>query len=354
MEININTIEKIESGINPPNDHCYRILKPTLFVLRFIGGPTGLWRHGSKKKFFPEKLSKYAAFLLLISINGGIVVDCVFTYLETIRPDREFNNNLNLFFALTLCMTGAVGLDILWWKRKLLRELLVEIDVEPQVGEVHDSALNLCKIRKKIFKMYAFMAIFVTFANYSFFDSTEKSKADFLSSGNHKARFLFVIRCIAVFVFAIILSLYISLTWVFRLKVRKVIKHVKLLRDSNQLPNRNETQLIEIWFNNYVKQFRKYELSFKQIAGLIYIVIFWSIMSLAEQCIVALMSQQWTQNTEDWIQESLNSALLTYFLYCTSSIDHSLRKLVKILYQIALKINSQEDSKSRLSQRVSQ
>jgi len=202
--------------------------------------------------------------------------------------------------------------------------------------------------------MYVFMAIFVTFANYSFFDSTEKSKADFLLKDNHKGRILFAVRCIAVFVFAIILSLYISLTWVFRLKVRKVIKHVKLLKDSNQLPNRNETQLIEIWFNNYVKQFRKYELSFKQIAGLIYIVNFWSIMSLAEECIVALMSQQWTQNIKDWIQESLNSALLTYFLYCTSSIDHSLRKLVKILYQIALKINSQEDSKSRLSQRVSQ
>jgi hypothetical protein len=251
-------------------------------------------------------------------------------------------------------MTGAVGLDILWWKRKSLRELLAEIDIEPLVGEVHNSAPNLCKIRKKTFKMYAFMAIFVTFANYSFFDSTEKSKADFLSSGNHKGRFLFAIRSIAVFVFAIILSLYISLTWVFRLKVRKIIKHVKLLRDSDQLPNRKETQLIEIWFNNYVKQFRKYELSFKQIAGLIYIVIFWSIMSLAEQCIVALMSQQWTQRFEDWIQESLNSALLAYFLYCTSSIDHSLRKLVKILYQIALKINSQEEPNSRLSLRVSQ
>lgn len=350
----INTIEKMESVINPPNDHCYRILKPTLFVLRFIGGPTGLWRCRSKNKFISEKISKYAAFLLLIFINGGIVADCVFTYIETIRPDRKFNDNLNLFFALTLCMTGAVGLDILWWKRKSLRELLAEIDIEPLVGEVHNSAPNLCKIRKKTFKMYAFMAIFVTFANYSFFDSTEKSKADFLSSGNHKGRFLFAIRSIAVFVFAIILSLYISLTWVFRLKVRKIIKHVKLLRDSDQLPNRKETQLIEIWFNNYVKQFRKYELSFKQIAGLIYIVIFWSIMSLAEQCIVALMSQQWTQRFEDWIQESLNSALLAYFLYCTSSIDHSLRKLVKILYQIALKINSQEEPNSRLSLRVSQ
>lgn len=109
------------------NQDFYTILRPTLFFLRFFGGPLDLWRSDEEKPLLVIKLGRVASVVILFLVNFGAVADLASTMVLAQKPNRDFSDNLNLFYIACLNITGALALDILWWRRRMLRQLLKEI-----------------------------------------------------------------------------------------------------------------------------------------------------------------------------------------------------------------------------------
>ena len=350
----MSNICKVEEWLKPKNfNHkFYSILKPTIFVLRFIGGPTGLWRLSTERSNFGQKLTTFSALFMLIVINMGAIGDLASTYQTICKPDRKFEDNINLIHALVLNIYCALALDIFWWRRKLLRDLLYSIDFEPKICEKFDTEcqkINEKEINEKSIKIFLFMLTFIVYTIYFVFMSTERGNEDMKSINFHLENTLLGIRCLSVLLFAIILSFYISLSWVFRLKVSRINRHLKnrLIRDARNgiNPSECQTKLIELWFTSYIIDFKKFEIIFKQIAGTFYIIMIWSVLSLAEESITNIMSNIWHgSQIESLFHEALSISLLAYFLYSVSIVEHYFIKLVKLLYHLSLIVRFSSDS----------
>ena len=359
-----NGVHVIDYGINEINQNYYSMCRPTLFVLRFIGGPPGLWRFKTgkhKSRIF----TKVCAILMLLALNLGIVGELYFAIL-TSNSKLSFNQNMNRFFVIAICICGTLSLDILWWRRNDLIKLINCIDLEPKMCEVIDSACRkkcLKEIRNKTIKLFVFMLFFSLYTNFVYNISSEKFRdmlEDISTFHCHMTIFLYVLGFLSNYPFAIILSLYISLSWIFRLKVERIVKSLKLdinLANNGQYPCKSHSKATELWFISYSQQFKKFDSIFKQIAGLIYVVMVLSIMSLAEETIHNILSRMWmSANCLDFIHELISGAVLVYFLHSLSNVEHSLRKLVKLLYRLSLKIkfiDPNDEFAQNLSEKVS-
>ena len=125
----VKTIVKFEQKLRFNSDqNFYSILKPSLFCLRFFGSPIGLWRTDKKRSVCRQAIAKSAAFIQLILINIAAIGDVVATMTSVSKPDHKFDDNIPfLFYALGINITGAIALDIIWWRRTILRQLLENI-----------------------------------------------------------------------------------------------------------------------------------------------------------------------------------------------------------------------------------
>ena len=125
----VNTICRFDSSHNicKSNQKFYSILRPTLFFLRFFGAPTGLYRIYQNRTKCSRRMSRIGALVMLVVINMGAIGDFMSTLNTVSNPRRQFDDNMNLFYALGLNITGALALDILWWRRRILRQMLHSI-----------------------------------------------------------------------------------------------------------------------------------------------------------------------------------------------------------------------------------
>ncbi|CAG2179388.1 unnamed protein product, partial [Oppiella nova] len=335
---------------------------PTIFALRFTGGPTGLWRLCRKRHIICQKISQFFAFLFLVAINAGAIDDCFATYQSLIQPDRSFVDNENLFYSLALNVTGALALDILWYRRRLLRELLDMIDLEHRICIIFDEEIrraNARIIRKKSCGMFVFMVSYAWYTIWSVIDSSDESnivKPDNRIQEIH-CLIVYIIRCLSVLVFSIILSFYISLSWVFRLKVRRINQHLKKqlseatnkANDANPAVN-DSAKIIELWFRAYIIQSKKFEIIFKQIAGMFYMVMIYSILALAQIVMSAVLNNLTDMSPMKPICDGIASlAIIVYFLYSVSIVEHYLLKVARLLYQLSLTIRFRSDDNETIT-----
>ena len=208
--------------------------------------------------------------------------------------------------------------------------------------------------------MFLFMLVFMSFTIYSLLDSTSRSNGNWMDMDFHMQNTLFGIRCISVIVFALILCFYISLSWIFRLKIRRINGFLKrsLIEEAKvgKIPDQSHAKCIEVWFTSYIIQFKKFELIFKQIAGFFYLVQVWSVLALAKECITKVLHNIWvTHEARDLGHELISCALLAYFLYSISIVEHYLIKLVKLLFHLSLIVRfiSDDNLSTNLSKKVS-
>ena len=361
-----NAICDLQTGICDENQNFYSMCKPTLFPLRFIGGPPGLWRF-RRKDTKPRNFRKVCSVVMLLALNFGAIADFLIAIkTSTTHPNYTFSQNMNLFFVLAISISGTLGLDILWWRRRELIKLLDSIDFEPKMCEITDAKCkraNEKEVRNKSIKMFIFMLFFAGYNNFIFATSSDKTKNDFFDVKSiefHMNAVLYVLGFLAVYPFSVILSLYVSLSWIFRLKVKRMIRYIQFdieLAQNGKHPSLVHAKSIELWFLLYVAQFKKYDLVFKQIAGLIYVVMVWSVLSMSEKSITSLLNQEWVGSDGwDFLHESISISVLVYFLYSLSSVEYSLRRFVKLLYRLSLKIkfmDSTDESALDLSDKVS-
>ena len=360
MDINGNSF--IEPTVKDViNYQFYSMLKPTLFVLRFFGGPTGLWRF-KKCNASPGQYRKVCAVLMLLMYNLGAISNLYFNVNAMIRSKSSFRQNIKSLYVLAISTCGTLCLDILWLKRNKLRQLLREIDFEPKCCPIIDQEVrgkNEKEIRVKTIKLSIAMVLFVAYVNYVYFTLVLGDKNRVTSAiENRLIILIYIFNFMSIYPFTMILSFYISLSWIFRLKVYRVIRYLRENLDdqcrNRTIPNPSHVEMIQVWFSAYVVQFKTYNLIFKQIAGWIYLVLVWSVMALGEQTLSNVMAK----NVLDWdkncfVHEILSAIVLLQFLYWVSTVDYILKKFIKLLYRQALVFKfGQTDVSQCLSEKV--
>ncbi|CAG2108025.1 unnamed protein product [Medioppia subpectinata] len=333
-----------EKPIKQYDQKFYSAVRPTLFLLRFLGGPTGLWKvdHG----FWRTIVSTITALLMLLVLNVCMLYQCVRTVRTVMIPGRSFNQNVVYFFDMAINFTGVMALDILWVRRKELISLLNLIDLEPKVNDNFDddnTRKNRRKIRSKTTKLLIFLLFFTALMvaplniNTNDYDYYELQ----VLVDNHITVLINIASCLSTLAFGAVLSLYLVLSWVLRLKVCRIVAHLKnnLLPEAQKgrNPRLNEPKLIQTWFTSYAVIFKKYNMIFKQIAGLIFVVLLWSVLSMSNQIITFFVEQiKFLDNIYMWIHEVMCAIALILFLFVVSSVEYKIDKLMKQLFHLAL------------------
>ncbi|CAG2108026.1 unnamed protein product [Medioppia subpectinata] len=326
------------------NQKFYSAVKPTLFLLRFLGGPTGLWK--VDHCFWRTVVSNITALLMLLVLNVCAVYQCVRSVRTVIIPGPSFNQNVIFIFALAINLTGVMALDILWVRKKELISLLNLIDLEPKVNDNFDddnTRKNRRKIRSKTTKLLIFLVLFMALI-VSPFDSNNKNyNKDEIQVlvVNHITILFDIMAVFSTVGFGAVLSLYLVLSWVLRLKVCRIVAHVKnnLLPEAQKgrNPRLNEPKLIQTWFTSYAVIFKKYNMIFKQIAGLTFVVLLWSVLSMSYQIIAFFVENiKFLDNIYMWFHEVMCAIALIYFLFVVSSVEYKIDKLMKQLFHLAL------------------
>ena len=99
-----------EDFIEIVDHNYYSNLKPTLFMLRYLGGPTGLWRIYSKRSALSEMIRQIMAFLMLVMLNVGTVLGIYMMIINVLfHKIIKSKTNAGLFFALFLDLTAIFG-----------------------------------------------------------------------------------------------------------------------------------------------------------------------------------------------------------------------------------------------------
>ena len=358
-----NLICNLQSGICEINQNYYTMCRPTLFPLRFIGGPPGLWQFRSAVQ--PGKYRQVFALIMMIALNMGAIGELVITLKTSDHTGNTFSQKINMLFVLAITMSGTISLDILWWRRCHLKELLGSIDYEPKMCDITDancSLKNQKEIHSKTIKLFIFMLFFTAYIEWLYISSTYKSRdpdETYTSVQFHLNLIMFILGFLAIYPFSIIMSFYISLSWIFRLKIQRAIKCILKdieLAQKGKKPAPIHAKSIELWVSLYMVQFKKYNLVFKQIGGLIYLVMVLSVLSLAENSINSVLSQSFVDNDFwDLVHEIISLSVLVYFLYSLSNVEYTLRRFVKLLYRLSLSIkfvDSSDSSALDLSEKV--
>ncbi|CAG2105410.1 unnamed protein product [Medioppia subpectinata] len=326
----------------------YSVLRRTLFLLRFLGAPTGLWHLKSPHSTARSRLSLIGACIMLFASNLGAVGDAYLTIKDIfyMGQNRTFIENSTMVFLLLLNITGAVGLDILWWRRKQLIHLLDLIDWETrECGDGGQGLATECKfdckhLRRNMIQLFAFNMIFSVFVSYLFITSSERPDYPTRHSYIHDlALALYGIRFFTIAAFTLIFELLVTFSWIFRLKVYKELRRVKknLLTEakSGQNPDPSEAKRMERWFTTFIVEFKLFDLIFKQISGFIYGLMVWSTLSLSEELITTIITHKVEKNElSHAINELFTLLVLIVFLHSLSGVEHIQRQLVKHLYHL--------------------
>lgn len=347
------------------NYRFYSMLKPTLFALRFLGGPTGLWRF-QKCRASPGHYRRVFAILMLLAYNLGALSNLYYNIISMARMETSFKDNINSFYVLAISSCGTLCLDTLWLKRNQLKQLLRVIDFEPKCCPIIDAEVkrkNEREIRRMTIKLSIMMVLFTTYVNYVYITLTIDVNSQQSLMKNQCQRgfiiFLLVFNFLSIYPFTIILSFYISFSWIFRLKICRVIQYVRQSIDEQSengvIPDPSHVKMIAVWFTSYMTQFKTFNAVFKPIAGFIYIVMVWSVMALSQQTLSDILGK----SVNDWDKSSLahemtSVLILLYFLYSISSVDYCSKKLIKLLYRqsLAIKFESTNTFCHNLSEKV--
>ena len=92
-------------------DHnYYSKLKPTLFMLRYLGGPNGLYRRYSKRWQITKIITQLVAFLMLLALNVGTVLGIIVTIHTTLVQKTNFRQKLLVFVGLFVAKAGVIGI----------------------------------------------------------------------------------------------------------------------------------------------------------------------------------------------------------------------------------------------------
>ena len=73
-------LDKSDDSIENMDQNYYHILKPTLYMFRYLGGPTGLWRIYSNRSHIMTIITRVMAFFMLLVINVGTIMGCYVTF----------------------------------------------------------------------------------------------------------------------------------------------------------------------------------------------------------------------------------------------------------------------------------
>ena len=99
-----------EDFIENVDHNYYSKLKPSLFMLRYLGGPPGLWRLHSKRSEILTIVTQTIAFLTLVVLNVGSVFGFYMIIGLVQQQDHvPFQQKTFVFFALFLELTGIIG-----------------------------------------------------------------------------------------------------------------------------------------------------------------------------------------------------------------------------------------------------
>src|SRR5947207_2285295 len=95
----------IQTELCEVNQNYYQMCRPSLFPLRFIGGPPGLWRLKSAG-IKSRKYRKICSIIMLVAMNLGAVSDAYHFVRASNSTILTFSQNMNLFFALAISVSG--------------------------------------------------------------------------------------------------------------------------------------------------------------------------------------------------------------------------------------------------------
>ena len=204
------------------------------------------------------------------------------------------------------------------------------------------------------------MIVYSTYFGYTMSYSPDPQMAVF---GFVYDLIFFLIIFIDMFIFGIILSLYITLSWIFRLKVRNVIKHLKntyiIGAQNGLIPDPKTVRAFELWFKSYAVQLKKYDKIFKQFAGLVSVIMLVSVLWNSGDIVKGFIEgdlHHLDYNT--YINHAFILITFFYTLSCVSAVEHSLKSLIRLLYRLSLSLkfsyNSDEKQTNELSRKVSQ
>ena len=115
-------IELNEDCVENVDHNYYAKLKPTLFILRFLGGPTGLWRLYSIRSSILTIISKVLALLMLLILNVGTVMGCYMTIYTNVHEHFKYTGKTYVFFSLLLDFTGIMGKKLIMFFLQMLMD----------------------------------------------------------------------------------------------------------------------------------------------------------------------------------------------------------------------------------------
>ena len=254
---------------------------------------------------------------------------------------------------------------MIWYKRQTFRDLLNSIDIEPKMGEEIDKnqrQREKNKSTKRTVQLTIFLLLFTLL-------TASDIEMDYGNTvfGIYFDMFLLIILGVDILLFALVITLYITFSWIFRIKVEKTINFLKNdLKEgvkNGRNPELKSAKLIEIWFKSYLIQLKKYDQLFKRISGSITFIMIYSVLSHSANFLKGVINNDWSDSRYSFKYESLidmvsQLTVLFYTLSSLSSVDFSLQRLIKILYQLSLSIKfnitSNDKQSDKLSQKVRQ